>query len=191
MKYQDLRDSALLDEIEEKCQEAIQACRETGMLLYRGVVDSIGDEKHLTIRTDRKPRDTNVTLHQAVDQWMVDNGFGARRGNSLFVTTNEHEAQRYGPAFIIFPLDGFASTYFQNSIDLTRKLSSLSDGGVDHVKYVKANTNKVMSQINPIKDDLVGGMKSGHEVMIANTTYWARRASKWEEVIRERFLAAT
>lgn len=191
MKYQDLRDSALLDEIEEKCQEAIQACRETGMLLYRGVVDSIGDEKHLTIRTDRKPRDTWKRVHKLVDNWMAGNGFGARRSNSLFVTTDRRETKRYGELYVIFPLDGFTSTYFDNGKDLTIYMGGLPFDGDGPYKYVEEHIEKVMYDLSPIKDDLVGGMTSGHEIMIANTTYWARRASKWEEVIRERFLAAT
>ena len=62
---------------------------------------------------ERRPKDTDLTIHRNVVDAMINLGFTAHRGNSIFVTSNKHMARAFssvvlgGQVYIIFPIDGF------------------------------------------------------------------------------------
>lgn len=194
MRFSEI-DLSLLDDIEARCGEVLRACQETGLLLYRGM--SMGKSAfHGTIRTDRKPSDTAPDVHRVIDSWMADHGFLARRSNSLFVTTNRTAAGYYGERYIIFPLDGGDTTWFAGTDDLYTFLKTRVYRGKAQILWDRGDgfwkkVDGLMKLIKPTNGDLVAAMKSGHEIMFANTTYLAFHADTWEDAIKERFLAAT
>lgn len=60
----------------------------------------------------RNPKDTKKEIHDLIDKAMKDLNFKATRSNSLFCTSNETEAKKYGSSiFVVFPYDNFYYSY--------------------------------------------------------------------------------
>lgn len=60
---------------------------------------------------NRKPNDTEPFNQKYVDDIMARHGFKARRGNSIFVTTDFNQASSYGSIYYIFPINGFTYSW--------------------------------------------------------------------------------
>lgn len=129
---------------------------------------------------------------------MIDNGFNARRSNSLFCTSDYNQASDYGTPYVVFPVNGFSFTYWDNCKDLFVEINehlkevglpTTSDAGFDRdniplsvLDYMSGNIGKIMGEFMPIKDNLVGAFESENEIMISGDGYWAIGAYnvEWE-----------
>lgn len=93
--------------------------------LYRGVADIPSKQNPAyflqpqTVRKDRKPRDTHVEMHNAVDNWMANKFRFRARSQGLFVIGSPTIAADYGEVCIVFPIKEFDYLWNEKIDDLT------------------------------------------------------------------------
>ena len=94
-------------------------------ILYRG----IGNAPNVTmkdnikvVRTDRKPRDTNIALSGLLDDWFNKKFRHKYRTQALFATGVRNEAKRFGSPMVILPIGKFEYVWGKQVDDLTNKL---------------------------------------------------------------------
>jgi hypothetical protein len=82
--------------------------------LYRGMEAAYATSRPwenyiepISVRTDRRPRDTNQILHQIIDDWQAENlGFRGRTAG-LFVSGSMSTSGDYGLPYVVFPIGQF------------------------------------------------------------------------------------
>jgi len=118
--------------IEKNASTIMNAYRKTGKFLYRGI-NSSDDALYGKPFDQRRAKDSNPELINALNQSLKDQGFAARRDNTTFTTSGLGHASNYGLPYIIFPRDGFSFHYSKEIKDLvlgTDKLYLLVDSDI-------------------------------------------------------------
>ena len=106
--------------IKSKCKEFIRDSE--GNILWRGYKSSAGSWYTGNVRGDRQPKDTPYEIHEALDEEFEDQ-FGWRcRSESIFTTGNKGMAQGYGPAYSVWPEDGYKFVWSEDISDLYQEL---------------------------------------------------------------------
>ena len=140
-----------------------------GRFLFRGsnsFVTGKGPTKFFqkrSVRTDRKPMNTDDDIHKVTDDWFNEK-FGIRgRSGAMFATGNFGEARAYGTVYCIFPIGDFKFVWSPVVKDLFvagRDINSAKDA----VPYLdKAGYRDT---------DFGKAIKSGKEIMIACKEYY-------------------
>lgn len=84
-------------------------------VFYRGTRNAPKEKNHVAfvrkVRSDRKPRDSSVLLHNAFNTLIGLAGKVANRTNSVFATSSTHAALEYGPMYVILPIGNFHYTW--------------------------------------------------------------------------------
>lgn len=94
-------------EIKQNCSQAIKLYKTQRSLMYRGLKGTNVDAFKSYSRSDRKPSDSAIGLHELYNLALQTVGIKARRDNSIFVSGNYSQAREYGNVYVIFPVDGF------------------------------------------------------------------------------------
>ena len=98
------------NQIRASCSQSLAAIRATRRPLWRGASGPAAYWGQPWQR--RRPDDTSRDQQDLIDQFLEQAGFAARRGNSIFATSNFSQASGYGQdIFYIFPVDGAAITW--------------------------------------------------------------------------------
>lgn len=180
-----------LDEVEQNCSDIINVLHKTGMFLWRGVVNAPKDFYKTKPRTDRAPLNTPQVIHLAVDQWMAENGFEARRSNSVFVSSSITVADNYGQSFFIFPANGFSYTWFEASHDLYDEIPmniyDLHNNPAFVKNFMPAQIDKWLNGMGPRKDSIDEAIVGKKELMIAGTDVYLISRKNYFNVVRKRF----
>lgn len=93
--------------LDTECSEFLAYVSSVRKILYRGASNdqSVFEGRS---RLDRTPKDSNNKISARFDQALLNNGFPARRSNSIFTTTDRNFASSYGRnVYCIFPKNGF------------------------------------------------------------------------------------
>jgi transcription antitermination factor NusG len=109
----------------KNCKEIVKVYKELNRnsftkqrFMYRGIKSS-ADALYGKPFDARKPKDSNVDLHELVNDTINSLGFEANRGNAMFVTGDRSQASGYGSSlYVMFPVDGFTYTWSQVEKDL-------------------------------------------------------------------------
>lgn len=210
MRYRELlefqNNEEALTAIFDECSEATALFRQTKKLFLRGTSSHRGETIFKgTIRTGREPRDSGKRAHQAIDTWMEENGFAARRSNSLFVTSLMGQASQYGTPYVIFPQNGFKYTWYENVDDLWFAISNLQYAMVEASKkaetwardtnqdldveaycdkWLKEHIDGFMQKMNPSTENIATAMRKNHEIQITGVEYYAVNYKKLGPTIR-------
>lgn len=186
----------VLAQIQEKCSDILAVLKNhPNTFLLRGMSNKEPVFQGVP-RPDRKSLSTPQFISDMVDDWFNQYGFVANRSNSLFVTSNWSMAEMYGQVYMIFPVNGFDYTWFERSSDFWGDLTSLKEVR-DLLKYAigKKQQNQITSQdaeeigidletlkkevewiimrSTPKKTNIDEAIQIGHEIMIANSPYYA------------------
>lgn len=116
--------SALWHQITTECSQALEAIKNTGHWIMRGVKGSPGIMFQGASRLVRNPRDSDIKTSIMFNHCLTELGFKARRDNSIFVTAYRPQASEFGPVYLIFPKNGFDYTY-ANQGDMTLNESDM------------------------------------------------------------------
>ena len=177
--------------IQRNCTTTLNACEETGRLLFRG------STKHEALYyagdspKDRHPRDTMKDMQEGIDAFLQHLGFKALRNNSTFVSSNLSIAKNYsvpktsnidspmGNIYIVFPIDPFDFTWSERTTDLYGLTLNPSTFFVRQSNYQK-DPSQMFSKENLFKfqdffqfrnDKLTKAMKMGTEIMVHGSYY--------------------
>lgn len=119
----------LLKGIEKNATTIMNAYRNTGKFLYRGI-KSDDDALYGKPFDERRPKDSNSGLNSILNKALAAAGFAARRDNTSFTSGTYSQASNYGTVYIFFPRDGFHFHYSKSIKDLvldTGKMNLLID----------------------------------------------------------------
>jgi len=131
----------------EECQPFLEEFKKiylsgTKLPLRRGM--TFQPTEHITkikVNKNRTPSNTNIRLHNASDQWFLDN-FGVKaRSQSFFCTSSKAVAKDYGFPFFVFPVGNFEIIWSRRVDDLfmyLRESTVLKNAGVDVPDRTKA-----------------------------------------------------
>lgn len=96
-----------------------------------------------TVRNDRTPKDSSGFMHNVYNLLISIAGGKANRSNSIFVTSNSHQASIYGTVFTVFPIGQFHYTWSPYTTDWTVKL------GMEEIRnQVMTRSGKDKSEMN-------------------------------------------
>lgn len=74
--------------------------------------------KKFSVRTDRKPKDTPIDIHNMVDDWFYKK-FGIKaRSNVVFVTFDPDLTEDFGELYLIFPIGQYKVISSASVVDL-------------------------------------------------------------------------
>ncbi len=132
--------------------------------------------------SNRRPKNTLLKYHYALEQIFDHAGFEARRSNSLFCFGNPSEAAFYGDVYVIFPYNGFSFSWCSKAGDLTATFN-LDVNTIGRSNWME----------NSFKQDLLGNYLSPDEFCekwgFEDTNLVRAANSKHEVLIHGKFLA--
>ena len=103
--------------------------------------------KKVTLRQDRKPRDTPLEIHDFIDNWFYKK-FGIKaRSNVIFCYLDVYKVSNYGKPHVIFPIGKYTAISSNRVNDLYDEVeSSLVDLNTkrDRSKYYNGTELKVL-----------------------------------------------
>lgn len=104
--------------LKTQCGDYLDIFSNAGKVLYRGTDPGLPQAFSGRSRDDRKPKDSNPTAHRLVDIALTELGIAARRGNSLFTTSDQNLAAEFGVIYIIIPKNSAVYSW-SNEQDIT------------------------------------------------------------------------
>jgi adenylate kinase family enzyme len=147
-----------------------------GLVVYRGMsnVDNLDFFKE-TPSKNRTPTDTESSVHFRAISLMKEMGYVAHRGNGLFVSGSEATANRYGTAYVVFPIGDFKYTWSPEIHDffaesLFRKMGSMSDQKLKDIISTYQTT------------DLQRAIRSKFEIIISCESYYAVSVDMYDDI---------
>jgi hypothetical protein len=179
---------ATLTEVIENCKEYIEILRasEKGCFLIRGVKEDDFDIELLEHCVEyRKPRDTHIKVHNAINEHF-EKQFGWRVRNGLFTYGAKNGVQsistHYGTTYLVFPCGNFKYVYDPDIYDLFGSFTEFQTDSSDILKaflesiyYTDSGLSKGMAAI--ITD------KKSAEILINCQKYYLININYTEELI--------
>ena len=171
--------------VEPHCKEIVAAYKQAGKFLYRGAKGRGKDIFVAGIRPDRTPGYLSQNLHNIEGIAVKKMGGVASRGNSIFCSNSVSTAADWGDdVFVIFPKDGWQTTYFTGLEQGEYAYDYLSAAG-DHAKV--KDLIEVYENIGTEfdKQQLPAYMKkiSELEVLITGDSYIGISVTKFEYLL--------
>ena len=112
------KDFLFENSLEQSFKDILKLCPFMNLstpLLQRGM-NRKGTAEDITPRTNRKPLDTSIESHNALDK-AFEAKFGKKlRSSSVFVTLDRFQSENYGDVYYIFPLSE-SKFYHSDSVD--------------------------------------------------------------------------
>lgn len=176
--YPDDAMEELAEFIKRECSQWMNQVGDAAVYRGHGVkqrVDTITDLVHiLTVRSDRRPRDSTVENHDSMNAEIAERGLTANRNNSVFVTGALRIANKYGNLYIAIPIGDFQFTWSPNVADPVAMLAS----------------GKKKKSFDWRGDDgsILQAIKSKHEIMIHADRVLLVEESLWHTLHDEDFL---
>ena len=111
----------------EDCFPFLKEIKGTDEFLYRGVSLSVSDILKRTTRLeDRRPKDTPEWMHEVLNN-AFESKFGWPARNGVFATSDIDDAEKYGTAYLFFPIGKYEYVWSPTVEDLTVELGSLAN----------------------------------------------------------------
>jgi hypothetical protein len=157
------------------CSDSIAAMQSANKFIFRGT-SSFPSEIFIGKSRDNRNSLSYVREEsKIIDFQFEQDGFDARRTNSIFCSGSGPEAGSYGKLYMIFPINGFKFTWSPMVVDFA----------------TNASINKHLSHFHPLSygytnKNLVAAIKSKNEIMI-NGSYYAFSFKEYWKPLSEYF----
>ena len=155
--------------IETNATVALAAMRATGRLLLRGLSRPTSPLFFGLPPASREPKHVPQYLHHAMLEWMLDHGFRAHRGNSIYCSGDPAKIAAYGAPCLIIPSNNCAVVWSRRYPDLSIHMTDL------HNRQITGGAHLAPEQIEAELEaaGLVSGclqeaLESGHEILVAS-----------------------
>jgi hypothetical protein len=114
------KENALINRLRVDCSEFINVLKKSNEKVWRGTHHSIGGIQKFVPRSDRKPKDTNIWVHNLLNKEFLKK-FGWKVRNGVFATSDKNEIliRNYGIPYLFFPVNGFKFVWSPDIGDLT------------------------------------------------------------------------
>lgn len=107
----------LVKAIAKECSQVIPVYKKTKRILLRGTDTDMRAFVGRS-RNNRQTKDSNQDVQAVFDAYLKSQKFKALRGNSIFTSTDFNQAGSYGEVFFIYPKNGFAFHWYEETDDL-------------------------------------------------------------------------
>lgn len=149
-----------------------------------------------SVRTDRKPMNTPLPIHEFMDNWFYKK-FGVKfRSNAMFTIKDKPNAKFFGDVYIVFPIGEFKYCYSNDVFDLydliISKIQQYTDinatdintflSDKQHLKTVIDIVEKILIDSNYVDSNLKA-LSVNSEIMINCKSYLAIKESEYEKFI--------
>jgi hypothetical protein len=160
-----------IPKIKQLCAPYIEVLKQTdGVPLFRGYNKSFKQIQGFNVvvpRPNRKPTDTPLFLHNALNQQFIKH-FNYPFRNGVFACGSYDDAHYYGTVYAVFPVGKLNYVWSQEIIDLFKYLdrSYHFDTIENDQVAIEQAAEEVIGKY--IDNDLDKAIRMGHEVMLAN-----------------------
>lgn len=162
-----LSENEVIALIRRECKPFLE--HDTSRLMYRGMQSKPSHIYKQAVRSDRRPRNVDHKIHDALDAWFEEKfGFKAR-SETAFVTGSFADAKSYGKPYAVFPIGDFKFVWSPEIGDLFFISHSVKPEGVA----------SAMDEIQYKTSDLEEAIDSGFEVMVKCDEYYAVPMEDW------------
>lgn len=175
----------------EHCQPWI---KEVGVeqVVYRGTDREIPTPLPImNVRDDRRSLGGMPDrVQDAFDQHLKASGATARRMNSVFVTSDKHHAQHFGPAHVIIPIGTYSYTFFPAIGDANHWTTDQIDRDIEWSEWPEQVAAVVPELHVEVDSNIKDAIRYELELMIRpdSKQYLAIKLSMWP-LVREAFEA--
>jgi hypothetical protein len=117
-----------LEELKKDCAPFLHDLQHSKFLvniLYRGTKDILGQYQKKDVRTDRKPSETDVKIHNYADEFFYKKYDVKLRSETIFCSTSPSIAMDYGKIYVIFPVGKYDIYYSDKVRDFYTDLEEL------------------------------------------------------------------
>ena len=169
------------------CARWLAKIEGTNTMAYHGSKAQIGTFDRIAKKRKRDATNTPDDIHREVND-IFEKKFGWRaREDGLFVTGNYKDANNYGYAYAIFPIDEFKTLWSPEIEDMTGEWNDLIDGAqavtwkerreITKAQFMQSMKREYRWYFN---SHVVEGLKSGNEMIIsADEYYFVNIHSDW------------
>lgn len=185
-KYPDEKDMEEIWEIlSSDCKEIVDFYKRSPVVndfqaLFRGTTKGFGDQDALSDkikpRKNRRPKDTPMDVHTALDSAFEDEFGWKPRSQGIFSFGKSSDAGFYGQPFVVFPSDGFKFLWSREVPDLYIHLKS--KGIMTEFPGIDRELQRIVATYTD--EDLNRAIDSGHEIMIGCKYYYMVNMYAWE-----------
>jgi transcription antitermination factor NusG len=134
----------LFQTIGKECSTICDQYSSLDTYLYRGTKSSSDAFKGKPF-DERRAKDSNPILSNALNQAFADAGIEARRDNSIFTSSSISQAGIYGSTYVIFPVNGFSFSYSKSIKDFVFDFFKFSEYFMAEHKDLK---NKLHNELS-------------------------------------------
>lgn len=164
-----------MEQIERECSWILAINKKIKMFLLSGMKNR-GAVIYGNTTTGRKPSQSDSLLTLYFDEYLSQTGCKALRSNSIFVTTDDYQAENYGGLYLIFPKNGFDYT-FTNRKDLILNTDEHFD---------LSSLNKFVRDFTPQSSNIEEAMETGREIYLSGQ-YIALLGERFGVLAQERW----
>lgn len=107
----------LVKAIAKECSQVIPVYKKTKKVLLRGTNTDMRAFVGRS-RNNRQTKDSDIDVQAVFDAYLKSQGFKALRSNSIFTSTDFNQAGSYGDVYFIYPKNGFAFHWYEETDDL-------------------------------------------------------------------------
>jgi len=145
--------------------------------LFRGLNSEENFIQSRVRLSDRKPRDTDINVHNAINKYFVEK-FGEPFRNALFATGDVSVAVEYGDVYFIFPVGDFTFCWSTEIEDLLPISEELEDD-IEEILNTLKNGN--YSNTNLLK-----AINSDNEIMIRSQSVYCIKLDRMKVITDEK-----
>jgi hypothetical protein len=174
--------------MESECAPFLEELGSRKRVLWRGFNRrfSLPANHIVQVRADRKPVDTQLELHHAMDDWFLDN-FGHRyRSNAVFASGSEKHSAVYGDLYAIYPIGDYEYVWSpkvkdtllldEHARQLLTRIENQSGLKFDKDEWLEQKAAiiiDIMDKSRYTDAHLYSALSSGHEIMVHCDAYYA------------------
>lgn len=171
--FKDFLHTGSSEDLLARCESFLE--QSGGLPLYRGYKKSIagrfGRATEVTVRKDRKPRDTKLLVHNLMDEYLKEK-FGTKvRSEALFTTGDMQTTLAYGKPHYVFPVGEFKFVWVEldgypvvDTLKISREIKDAVPK--HHSSDLPAVTREIMDKYTWRTDNLKLAIKKGIEIAI-------------------------
>ena len=162
--------------LEKECAPYLKECKKAGGFLYRAINDSFSIKK-MKPRSDRRPRDTPIELHNFMDDYFKKNFGWKARSEGVFVSSDFSYISEYAShVHMFFPIGKFKYVWSKHVSDIFIIFR-------EH-EIIDINDNEMNGDISDHEDTLIDVLRhyqnnnlysaivAGNEVMVKCKEYY-------------------
>ena len=157
--------------IRKECKFAIDLCRKNKRWFYRGVSGHHRKVGEKSVRSERRPKDTDPYVHKMFDSTLEELFGWKARSSGLFVTSDYTQAKDFGSPMIVFPTGKFDYVWSPKEED---SINTIQDGPI-RLTFADQYGGKIQKEI-----------MDEHSVWIINDRRWSPFGLRgtWEKMTK-------